>query len=569
MTSKLLIVLAILAAPTTWARNPKIQREVETGEETVRVIVRYRQAPGQDEEGRVKGRRGTVHHRLDLIRGHAIEVPASELESLAADPGVESIAADQPVFASLDVAAAAVNAAAAWNSNKIGSGVGVAIIDSGVGYNHPDLAGRVVYNQDFTGQNQAADQYGHGTHVAAAVAGSGAKSTGTGYTKTFKGIAPGVKIINLKALNSAGAGTDSTVIAAINKAVALKSTYNIRVINLSLGRPVTGSYKTDPLCLAVEAAWKAGIVVVVAAGNYGRDNNNGISGYGTITAPGNDPYVITVGAMKDMGTVSRSDDLIATYSSKGPSLYDHVAKPDLVAPGNKMRSASTPDKTGSGLWETYSTTQFPCSYYMTSCGLGIAQDYFELNGTSMAAPIVSGAAAILIGADSTLTPDQVKARLMKTAYKSFPASSSVAVGGTTYTSYYDIFTIGAGYVDIQAALNSSEKASGNAQSPTLSYNSSSDTGTLVYASGSAFQSSGTFSNAVVWGTVQFVYGTVVVWGTSSTWSNAVVWGTGGTSAFAVVWGTGTNGTVNPAAVVWGTTTPGSINPLISVLTKGE
>src|SRR6202042_3053146 len=108
--------------------------------------------------------------------------------------------------------------------------------------------------------------------------------------------------------NENGVGTDSMVIAAIERAIALKSTYNIRVINLSLGRPVYSSYASDPLCQAVEQAWKAGIVVVVAAGNGGRNNTAGTNGYGTITAPGNDPYVITVGAVNTVGTLTRSDD---------------------------------------------------------------------------------------------------------------------------------------------------------------------------------------------------------------------------------------------------------------------
>ncbi len=96
------------------------------------------------------------------------------------------------------------------------------------------------------------------------------------------------------------------------------------------------SYTLDPLCQAVEAAYQAGIVVVVSAGNMGRDNSFRNNGYGTITAPANDPYVITVGAMKMMGTPDRGDDLIATYSSKGPTIIDHIAKPDLVAPGNRL-----------------------------------------------------------------------------------------------------------------------------------------------------------------------------------------------------------------------------------------
>ena len=122
---------------------------------------------------------------------------------------------------------------------------------------------------------------------------------------------PMASIINLRVLDGSGSGTDSGVIAAIQKAVKLKTTYNIRVINLSLGRPVLESYTSDPLCQAVEQAWKAGIVVVAAAGNEGRNNSVGTDGYGTIMAPGNDPYVITVGAMKTMSTGARNDDQIA------------------------------------------------------------------------------------------------------------------------------------------------------------------------------------------------------------------------------------------------------------------
>ena len=140
-------------------------------------------------------------------------------------------------------------------------------------------------------------------------------------------MAPGANLINLRVLDATGTGSDSNVIAAIGTAIQLKSRYNIRVINLSLGRPVSESYTLDPLCQAAEAAWNAGIVVVVAAGNDGRDNSAGTNGYGTITAPGNDPYVITVGAMKTESTYSRTDDLIATYSSKGPTQVDHIVKP--------------------------------------------------------------------------------------------------------------------------------------------------------------------------------------------------------------------------------------------------
>ena len=162
------------------------------------------------------------------------------------------------------------------------------------GQDAPGASGRIVYSQNFVpSKRDAIDAYGHGTHVAGLIAGNGAQSTGKHDFRTFYGAAPNANIINLRVLDANGTGTDSAVIAAIEEAIALQSTYNIRIINLSLGRPIYESYALDPLCQAVEQAWKAGIVVVVAAGNDGRDLNLNPDGYGTINAPANDPYVIT------------------------------------------------------------------------------------------------------------------------------------------------------------------------------------------------------------------------------------------------------------------------------------
>ena len=216
-----------------------------------------------------------------------------------------------------------------------------------------------------------------------------------------------MNLIDLRALDANGAGSDSTVIAAIQQAIALKSAYNIRVINLSLGRGIPVSYTQDPLCQAVEAAWNSGIVVVVAAGNYGRLSVNGSNGFGTITAPGNDPVVITVGATKSNGSTVASAETVASYSSKGPTTYDHVVKPDIMAPGHAIVSLAAP---GATLEAAYS--ERPHCRHRWQC-----TDYFTLSGTSMATPAVAGAVAILLQEQNTLTPDQVKARLMKTAYK--------------------------------------------------------------------------------------------------------------------------------------------------------
>jgi len=338
MKSLLSIAVLILSASFAFAQRPKISPDLGgiNPKSKVNVIVQFKHVPTEAHHRKVRNLGGALMRRLDLVKGAMYTVPASMLATLANDPEVAYISRDRKLHGKLDLTAAAVNAAAAWQSSYDGSGFGVAIIDSGITQVDDLTTGgntRIVYSEDFVGTGTD-DYYGHGTHVAGIVAGNAADSTCPTCTRTLMGIAPNANLINLRVLDENGEATDSAVIAGINQAVTLASTYNIRVINLSLGRPVLESYTQDPLCQAVEAAWQAGIVVVVAAGNDGRDNSVGENGYGTISAPGNDPYVITVGAMKDMGTPGRSDDLIASYSSKGPSPVDLVVKPDIVAPGN-------------------------------------------------------------------------------------------------------------------------------------------------------------------------------------------------------------------------------------------
>jgi serine protease AprX len=336
----------MLSASFVFATSPKIAKDLrgQAPSDQVNVIIQFTETPTGAHHQRVLRNGGTLNRELSLIKGASYSVRASTLATLAADPEVAYISPERPVFttnngsptAVLDYHPEAVNASTAWAQGLNGSGIGVAVIDSGI-IDIPDLRGQsslVVFSQNFVGgtSGSAADQYGHGSHVAGIIAGTGKNSSGSNYFYTFKGIADAANLINLRVLDQNGAGTDSQVISAIQMAIQLKSKYNIRVINLSLGRPVYESYTLDPLCQAVEQAWKAGIVVIVAAGNDGRNNNAGTNGYGTITAPANDPYVITVGAMNTKGTLSRADDQIASYSSKGPTLFDHIVKPDLVAP---------------------------------------------------------------------------------------------------------------------------------------------------------------------------------------------------------------------------------------------
>src|SRR5262249_4972466 len=149
------------------------------------------------------------------------------------------------------------------------------------------------------------------------------------------GIAPNARLLNVRVLGADGAGASSDVIAGINWCITNKTRYNIRVINLSLGAFTTESYQTDPLCQAAERAVRAGIVIVAAAGDDGKDAAGNIV-YGGINSPGIDPMVITVGATNTRGTNERRDDVMASYSSRGPTYADRLLKPDLVAPGNKI-----------------------------------------------------------------------------------------------------------------------------------------------------------------------------------------------------------------------------------------
>ena len=334
------------------------------------VIIQYYNPPSTAETGLLGLVGGLLKTVLGTINAVVADVTPARLNLIASDPNVRYISPDRSLGArgAGDITAAEftsepINAPAVWQQGYKGTNIGVAVIDSGItpvadlgqnpglslsavtnlldslGEVAPGATGRIVYSQNFLpNEHDALDHFGHGTHVAGLIAGNGSQSSGSQYFRSFVGSAPNANLINLRVLDENGAGTDSAVIAAIERAIALKSKYNIRIINLSLGRPIYESYTLDPLCQAVEQAWKAGIVVVVAAGNDGRDLNLNPEGYGTIDAPGNDPYVLTVGAMNTRETASLQDDIIASYSSKGPSFIDHVVKPDVVAPGNLVTS---------------------------------------------------------------------------------------------------------------------------------------------------------------------------------------------------------------------------------------
>jgi serine protease AprX len=220
------------------------------------------------------------------------------------------------------------------------------------------------------------------------------------------------------------------------------------------------------------------------------------------------------------------------------------------------------ETSGTALYQSEPANQVPYSYYIYGGSSSPSKVYFTLSGTSMATGVVSGAVADLLQARPTMTPDQVKARMMKTAYKTFPSTSSVydPASGITYTSLYDVFSLGAGYVDLAAALASNELATGSATSPTAVYDPNTGNVSLVADKSAVWGSSATWSGPSVWGSSQFTGGSSVMWGASTTggssvmwgatslWGSSVMWGASNSSGFSAVWGN---------SVMWGASGPGS------------
>lgn len=388
--------------------------------------------------------------QLPLVDSVAAFLTPAEIAALGKAAFVTTIVADNAVHgfdyrSTMDVTNLTIGLAdvpaATDGSRPAGAGVTVAVLDSGVATNTDLAASRIVGWKDFVNdQPTPYDDAGHGTFVAGLIAGDGTASlpleNGGSATVQFRGVAPAADIVGVKVLDEVGQGRASTVIAGIAWAIVHKSDYNIRVLNISIGANPVGPLNHDPIAMAVEAAWKSGITVVCAAGNEGD------FGAGSILSPGNSPYVITVGATDTQQTAAVGDDRVAFYSSVGPTLFDEVAKPDLVAPGNRLISLRAQ---GSYLDSNFAETIVPRAD-------GTASDYVKLSGTSASAPLVAGAAALMIGVDPSLSPGDVKVRLMGTA-------DPVAKAGTGQQ--------GAGTLDVDGALAATTRANGWALSAFL------------------------------------------------------------------------------------------------------
>ena len=344
----------------------------------------------------VLGVGGTIVTQYHLIDGVEAVIPAGTEPVLAALPGIvvtpdvsvsvqdtpESTGPHRPS----DVFLQQTGATRLAGTGDTGQGVTVAVLDTGID-NLSDFSGRLVGGVDLTGGNNPfQDSYGHGTFVAGLIAGDGASSG-----RQYSGEAPAANLVSIKVAGANGETDLGALILGLQWAVDHQGSYGIKVLNMSLGFQAAVSTVLNPLDLAVRAVWDSGIAVVVSAGNAGPFN-------GTILSPGDDPLVITVGALDDMATPSITNDEMCDFSSVGPTSPDGWVKPDLVTSGRSVVSLAAP---GSTIYNDYPSARVGSANFVGS-------------GTSFSAAITSGAAALVVADHPGLTPDQVKARLLGT-----------------------------------------------------------------------------------------------------------------------------------------------------------
>ena len=594
----------------------KLLKEAASSGTPRAVIVRVKPGASTAVKNKI-ARRGKTSGDLRFINAVKARLDAQDIQALASDPDVESISADADVTATATNTSATntvdgtgtsvvgLKQALGLQNSFSGSTVTVAVIDSGV-QNTTDLSGRVVGSYDFTGGKggvpvAGGDEYGHGTHVAGLIGSSGVLSAGK-----YAGVAPGVKIVALKVLDKKGSGKTSDVIAALDFAVSHKNLLGIKIVNLSLGHAIYEPAATDPLVQAVEAAVRAGLVVVVAAGNFGTNPNTGLTGYGGIASPGNARSAITVGAANNLNTLVRTDDRVAAYSSRGPTWYDGFAKPDVVAPGSGLISNAA---IGSTL-----VTEYPTLNVQEG-----TSTFLRLNGSSMATGVVSGLIAVMLDANDYAARqrwDAIQSELQRKERTPFPGAPKLTASAIKamlqYSATplrdangvkYDALVQGSGMVDGLGAMAlayyaDTTKPAGSFWMTTVYPPSTTFGGIeeawaqtviwgprLVQGSSLVDYNQSAWSDNIVWGTGEFdniVWGTVdgedenIVWGTS--YDDNIVWGTSdvfwsGNASFGdnivwgtdagwndnIVWGTNLLGFFDGDNIVWGTTEDGSDN----------
>ncbi|RLL40600.1 serine protease [Oceanobacillus piezotolerans] len=327
-----------------------------------------------------------LEQKIPIVNGVKGHLTPGMLKEIKDHEAVDRIFYDRKVTAFLDVSCEQIGARKVHQTLDVtGKGVTIAVIDTGV-HPHEDFtatSNRIVAFHDFiNGRTEPYDDNGHGTHCAGDAAGSGHLSDGQ-----YMGTAPDASIIGLKVLDENGSGRLSTIIESIEWCLNHKAEYNIGIISLSLGAPAVESFRDDPLSVAVQEAWHQGIVVCAAAGNSGPSPS-------TISTPAINPFIITVGSTDDKNTLDRTDDAIADYSSRGPSL-DKFVKPDIYAPGTNIIAPLAP---GSAL-----ESQLPEQI--------VDGNYVQLSGTSMATPICAGVVALMLEVNPDLSPNDVKSIL--------------------------------------------------------------------------------------------------------------------------------------------------------------
>jgi serine protease AprX len=384
--------------------------------------------------------------------------------------------------------------------------IGIAVIDSGIAPAF-DFENRITHFYDFTGgrvrKTKPSDAYGHGTHVAGLIG------------SRFVGVAPGVRLVGLRVLDKRGQGQTSDVLAAIEFAVANRQKLGINAISLALGHPVFEPAASDPLVQAVESAVRAGLVVITSSGNFGVNPKTGEPGYAGVVSPGNAPSALTVGAINTFDTVTRRDDRMAPYSSRGPSWYDAFAKPDIAAPGHNMLSVAAK---GSYLRKENETH-------------GGAGNYMRLSGTSMASGVASGVVALILEANPGLTPNALKAVVEFTA---IPVKDGAHKP-------YDAFTQGTGGINGSGAVKFAS-----------AIDTSQPVGAKWLLAGMPFKSTighvpYRWAQTILWGP-HHVIGDGILDENRIAWATNIVWGSG-VDDYNIVWGNAADEEDN---IVWGT-----------------
>jgi serine protease AprX len=457
------------------------------------LIVRYQSGFFNPNSGRA----------LSSIRSYASSMDADDIKTLLDLDYIEYVTYDaelQVTSSDVQLVTLGVGKLKQTDPTLDGTGITVAVFDSGINP-HPDIANsRIKASMDFT-PGQATDtkstrtkgrgpydEYGHGTHVAGIIGGTGLSSNGA-----YAGVAGNVDFVDVKVIGPSGGGMTSDLISAIEWVILNKDTYNIRVANLSLGHAPVESYVDDPLCQAVESMVHAGIVTVCSSGNMGKSNNIPKI-WGNISSPGNDPTVITVYPINTRGTATHTDDIATSYGSRGPTYIDNLFKPDLCAPGNGIVSLLA---SGSDIHKKYPKLQVD-SYHV------------KMSGSSMAAPYVTGAVALMLQAKPTLNPSLVKLILNFTATKLTSPYMMEQGNGllNTYTA-----------VDFAKAVNRTNRRLSYTPAPKWALSAKED----VWAGGAYAYGKNTVYSPMTNPNVMRYWGNGIYWGDGIFWSDGIFW----------------------------------------------